>query len=83
LKIDALDKKIEMLKEDIKFYRTLLFALLSGMVWTMFALIAHKVESDILILDVIGNIFLIYVGLRIKFLKKEQDNLIDELERIE
>ena len=83
MKIDALDKKIEMLKEDIKFYRTLLFALLSGMVWTMFALIAHKVESDILILDVIGNIFLIYVGLRIKFLKKEQDNLIDELERIE
>jgi len=83
LKIDALDKKIEILKEDIKFYRTLLFALLSGMVWTMFALIAHKVESDILILDVIGNIFLIYVGLRIKFLKKEQDNLIDELERIE
>ena len=83
MKIDALDKKIEVLKEDIKFYRTLLFALLSGMVWTMFALIAHKVESDILILDVIGNIFLIYVGLRIKFLKKEQDNLIDELERIE
>ena len=83
MKIDALDKKIEVLKEDIKFYRTLLFALLSGIVWYIYVIMEHKSNSNSLMLVVTANIVLVYLNVKLKFLKKDQDNLIDELERIE
>ena len=49
-KKEALQKKIDKLDRKLKFYYSIIFAILSGIVWSVYAIMENKVDYKIVIL---------------------------------
>ena len=81
-KKESLQKKIDKLDRLAKFYQSLLLAVLSGIVWSIYHLLEHSFNK-INILSGIGLLIAVLLAIKIKSIGEEQDILIDELERIE
>jgi drug/metabolite transporter (DMT)-like permease len=79
--IDKLNKQIDRLEGKIRFFRNALLAIISGLVWSIYAILEKKVGSEILVLSIVGTLVLIFIFIRVKSLEIKQDNLIDELEK--
>ena len=79
--IDKLNKQIDRLEGKIRFFRNALLAIISGLVWSIYAILEKKVGSEILVLSLVGTLVLIFIFIRVKSLEIKQDNLIDELEK--
>ena len=82
-KKESIQKKIDKLDRKLKFYQSMIFAIMSAIVWSVYAILEKKSDNKIIILSVIGVLVLIYLVIFIKYLEMKQDKLIDELERIE
>ena len=78
--IESLQKKIDRLDRILKFYQSLLIAIMSGIIWSIYALIEHKTSDKILILASVGMVVFIFLAMRIKSLDLKQNDLIDKLE---
>jgi hypothetical protein len=79
--IDKLNKQIDKLEGKIRFFRNALLTIISGLVWSIYAILENKVGTEILVLSIVGAIVLIFIFIRVKSLEIKQDNLIDELEK--
>jgi len=79
--IDKLNKQIDKLEGKIRFFRNALLTIISGLVWSIYAMLENKVGTEILVLSIVGAIVLIFIFIRVKSLEIKQDNLIDELEK--
>ena len=79
--IDKLNKQIDKLEGKISFFRNALLTIISGLVWSIYAILENKVGTEILVLSIVGAIVLIFIFIRVKSLEIKQDNLIDELEK--
>ena len=82
-KKDTLQKKIDRLEKYSKFYLNIILAVLTGIVWSIYALLEKKAGKDIIILSGMGVIILIFLGLKIKTIDMQEDELLDELEKEE
>ena len=73
------DKKIEILRDDLKFYRNVLLAVGSGVVIVLYAIFNKKVESVSWIFVAVGIITLIFYGIKAKYIELEINELIERL----
>ncbi|MEO1954480.1 MAG: hypothetical protein ABGW74_07230 [Campylobacterales bacterium] len=79
--IDKLNKQIDKLEGKIRFFRNALLTMISGIVWSIYAILENKVGTEILIISIVGIVVLIFVFVRVKSLEIKQDELIDKLEK--
>jgi len=77
--IDKLNKQIDKIEGKIRFFRNVLLTIISGLVWSIYAILENKVGTEILVLSIVGAIVFIFI--RVKSLEIKQDNLIDALEK--
>ncbi len=80
---ESLQKKIDRLDRILKFYQSLLIAIMSGVVWSIYALLENKASNKIMILSSVGIVIFIFLAVRIKSLDIKQNDFIDELEKTE
>jgi len=75
---DSIDKELDSIKEKIKFYRNVLFAVVSGIVWNSY----NGDGAKMVYTNLVGIIALIIVNVRIKFLETREKELIERLKDI-
>ena len=80
-KKEALQKKIDQLDRKLKFYYSIIFAIISAIIWSVYAIIEKKADNKIIILSFSGLIITILVAIIIRNLEKEQNKLIEKLEK--
>ena len=80
-KKESLQKKIDQL-DRIKFYSSIILALLSAIVWSIYAIMENKADYKVIFLSFTGILLSIIVALIIRKLEKEQNKLIEKLEKV-
>ena len=82
---ERLQKELDLLLEKIKFWRYVIFAIISGVVGIIFTASQHKLDMNYLItLLLITSVVGLYVSIRtIEFLTDEYYKLLDILEKEE
>ena len=75
---DSIDKELNSINEKIKFYRNVLFAVVSGIVWNSY----NGNGAKMIYTNIVGIIALIIVNIRIKFLETKEKELIEMLKDI-
>ena len=75
---EALQKRIDNLENKMRYYRTILLTLATGIVWSVYAIMEHKADNKILILSGVGVILFLIVLLRLKSYEIETNELIDD-----
>ena len=60
---EVLQKKIERLERYARFYQNMLLAILSGIVWSIYALFEKKVGIDIMVLSGVGVVSAVFIVL--------------------
>jgi len=80
---DMLSKKFDKVERIIKFYQSLLIAILGGLVWSIYAIMEDKATEKIVILSFVGIVIFIFIILKIKSLDVKEDDILKELESIE
>jgi len=53
---------------------------MSGVIWSIYAILEHKSSDKILILSIIGLVVFVFIVIRIKSLDLKQNDLIEKLE---
>ncbi len=81
-KLESIQKQIDRLDRILKFYQSLIIAIMSGIVWSVYALLENKADNKIIILAGVGIVIFVFVATRIKSLDLKQNELIDKLENI-
>jgi len=80
-RIESLQKQIDRLDRILKFYQSLIIAIMSGVVWSIYALLENKADEKIIILSGVGIVVFIFLATRIKSLDLKQNELIEKLEK--
>ena len=80
---EVLQKKIERLERYARFYQNMLLAILSGIVWSIYALFERKVGIDIMVLSGVGVVSAVFIVLKIHSIDYQQDQLLEKLEKEE
>jgi len=75
-KKEKYQKEIERLERYAKFYLNMLLAILSGVVWSIYAIL-----ENIIVLSISRLILAFFIVLRIKIIDKNQDKLLEKLEK--
>ena len=78
---ESLRERISQIEGKLRFFRNAILAIMTGLVWSVYALIEKKAGREILILAGIGFVVATVIFLRIKSLEAKQSWLIDELEK--
>ena len=60
---EVLQKEIERLERYARFYQNMLLAILSGIVWSIYALFEKKVGIDIMVLSGVGVVSAVFIVL--------------------
>jgi len=76
--IESLQKKIDQIDRYAKFYQSLLIAVLTGLGWSIYAILENKIKN-IIILDGMGVLIAILLAIKIKSLNEYQNELIEKL----
>ena len=76
--IESLQKKIDQIDRYAKFYQSLLIAVLTGLGWSIYAILESKIKN-IIILDGMGILIAILLAIKIKSLNEYQNELIEKL----
>ena len=80
-KKEKIQKELDRLERYAKFYLNMLLTILGGIVWSIYALMEHKTNNDIIILTSIGIIIAILIVFKIKTIDTQQDQLLNRLEK--
>ena len=80
---EVLQKEIERLERYARFYQNMLLAILSGIVWSIYALFEKKVGIDIMVLSGVGVVSAVFIVLKIHSIDYQQDQLLEKLEKEE
>jgi hypothetical protein len=80
---ERLQKEIERLERYARFYQNMLLAVLSGIVWSIYALLEKKANNDIIVLASVGIIAGILISIKIYSIDYEQNELLEDLEKEE
>jgi len=75
---DSIDKELNSINEKIKFYRNVVFAIVSGIVWNSY----NGDGAKMIYTNLVGVIALFVFNIRIKFLETKEKELIEELKDI-
>jgi len=78
--IESLQKKIDQIDRYAKFYQSLLIAVLTGLGWSIYAILESKIKN-IVILDGMGILIAILLAIKIKSLNEYQNELIEKLKQ--
>ena len=82
-KKETLQKHIDYLLVKVRFYDTILIALFTGIIWSIYAIMENKVNINILVLDGVGIVLVFGFIFKIILLDKEIQQLFEELEKEE
>ena len=82
-KKETLQKSIDYLLVKIRFYDTILIALFTGIIWSIYAIMENKVNINILVLDGVGIVLVFGFIFKILLLDKEIKEKFNELEKEE
>ena len=83
-KKDSFQKQFDRLERYAKFYLNMLLAVLSALIWSIYAILEKIVTNNsIIILEALGIIVIIFLVLKIYQIDKEQDELLEKLEKEE
>ena len=80
-KIESLQKKIDNLENKAKHYRTVILTVVSGLIWSAYAIIENKADLKILTLVGAGVVVSLFMLIRLKSYEIEIDELIEELKK--
>ena len=75
---DSIDKELNSINEKIKFYRNVVFAIVSGIVWNSY----NGDGAKMIYTNLVGVFALFVFNIRIKFLETKEKELIEELKDI-
>jgi len=81
-KKEALQKQIDQLDRKLKFYYSIIFAILSAIVWSIYAIMENKADYKVIFLSFTGILISIFVAFIIRKLEKLQNKLIKKLEKV-
>ncbi len=81
-KKEALQKQIDQLDRKLKFYYSIIFAIISAIVWSIYAIMERKTDNKIIVLSFSGLIITVLVAVIIRNLEKKQNELIKKLEKV-
>ena len=79
---ESLQEYGSFIRDKIKFHYTILLALFSSLTWSVYALLEQKADEKLLVLFVVGLVFIVFIGIRLKGFYNEQEEIIEKLERI-
>jgi len=79
---EFLSKKFDRNERIVKFYYTIILAISSALVWSIYAILEQKADTKILILDGIGIVFFVFYIIKTSYLEKEQDSILEKLKEI-
>ena len=79
-KKEAFQKRIDYLDSKAKFFRSTILALISAIIWSVYAIIEGKVGQEIFVLSGAGLVVFILILIRIKSLEIKIEELINKLE---
>ena len=82
-KKENLQKQIDYLLVKIRFYDTILIALFTGIVWSIYAIMENKVNINILVLDGVGIVLVFGFIFKLILLDKEIQDKFEQLEKEE
>ena len=80
-KKESLQEYGNFIRDKIKFHYTLFLALISSLVWSVYALLEKKADEKLLILFGVGVILFIFIIIRLKGFYKEEEEIIEKLEK--
>jgi len=72
---DSIEKELSSINEKIKFYRNVVFAIVSGVVWNSY----NGDGAKMVYTNILGIIALLIFNIRIKFLETKEKELIEKL----
>ena len=81
-KKEYLQKSFDRIDRIIRFYQALLLALISGLVWIIYAIIENKVDTKVYILLGVGIVIFFILIFKIKTLEYKEDEILEEIEKI-
>jgi len=77
-KIEGLQKDIDRIDRFAKFIQNLILAVISGIIWSIYALMEEKVDSKIVILSGAGIVIFIFLIFLWISKNKKQEELIQK-----
>ena len=80
-KKERIQKEIDRLEKYSKFYLNTILAILSGIVWSVYAILENRADLKVVILSAVGVIVVVFLIFKIKFVEIEEDRLLEELEK--
>ena len=80
-KKEQLQKEIDLLEGKVRFFRNAILAIVSALVWAIYAILEKKVGQEIIILAGIGAVVLIFLFIRTKSIESKQYWLLEELKK--
>jgi len=80
-KKEYLQKSFDRTERVIKFYQALLLALISGLVWIIYAVIENKVDTKVYVLLGVGIVIFFILIFKVKTLEYKEDEILEELEK--
>ena len=80
---EQIQKEIDLIEGKVRFFRNAILALVSALVWVIYAILEQKVGKEILILAGVGAVVLIVLFVRTKSLENKEYWLLEELRKEE
>ena len=79
---ESLQKRIDRLERYAKFYLNMLLAVLSALVWGVYAILEEILQNNsIIILESIGVVVILFLVFQIKTIDMQQNELLERLEK--
>jgi hypothetical protein len=78
---EKFQKELDIIEGKIRFFRNGILGIITGLVWSVYAILEKKADEKIFILSGVGVVILILLFLKSKSLEKEQYEILEELEK--
>ena len=78
-RVEGIQKDIDRIDRITKFIQNIILAIMSAIVWSIYAILENKADNKILILSAIGVVILIFLIFLWIHKNKKQEELIKKL----
>ena len=80
-KKDSYQKQIDIFENELRFLRNIWLAVISGIIWSIYAIMEEKSDLKIIILSFLGILILGYLSKKINNIKQEVKILVKKLSK--